>query len=421
MTDAGQIWQLAAALGIGLLIGLERERGQRLVAGRPRHIEAAGIRTFALVSLSGLLTTWLPAPLGPVVTVSGFVFVACLALASYWRTTRSRRSDSGITSEIVLVTTYVLGCLTGLDHVMPATVSAVIVVALLHFKKMLHGFSHSLSAQDVQQTVQFLIVTIVILPVLPDRDFGPYEAFNPYEIWLMVALTSGLGFAGYAGIKILGGHRGLGFTGLLGGLVSSTAVTLTMSRLGRRQPQLAYPATLAIVLASGIMFPRVWLLTLLFAPSLTWRITPTVVATTLCAAIAGYWLWRRSSHRPEHRYVPSTNPLSLRIALGFGLLYGLVVFLAHLSEARFGSNGLLSLAWLSGLTDVDAITLTTTNMLQHGLDVTLAARAIVAACIANTLLKLALGLLLAAPEMRGGLTTGLLPMALLAVAGLLSL
>ncbi len=419
--DSSEIWQLVAALGIGLLIGLERERGQRLIAGKPKHIEAAGIRTFALVSLSGLLTTWLPAPLSPWFTGLGLVFIASLALASYWRTTRSRRSDTGITSEVVLVLTYLLGTLTGLGYLMQSTITAVIVVSLLYFKKILHRFSHSLSAQDIRQTVQFLILTIVILPVLPDHDFGPYGSLNPHEIWLMVVLISGLGFAGYAGIKILGSRKGLGVTGLLGGLVSSTAVTLAMSRLSRARPLLGRPAILAIVMASGIMFPRVWLLTLLFMPPLTWRLTPTVLSIMSFTAVAAYWLGRRSPSHPGRQYTPPDNPLSFKTAVGFGLLYGLVVLLAHLTQEHFGSGGLLTLASLSGLTDVDAITLTITKMLQHELTVTLAAQAILVACISNTLLKLGLGLVFADPGLRPALVAGLLPMALLSLAGLLML
>ena len=220
-----QLWSLLAATGIGLLIGTEREWGQRQDAGRSRHIDAAGIRTFSLISLCGLMSTWLPAPMMPWGVALGLFFTAAIALASYWRTTRARRSDTGITSEVVFVMTFLLGALTGLGHLIPATVSAVIIVTLLYFKKLLHGFSHSLSPTDIQQTVQFLIISIVILPVLPDRDFGPYNSLNPYEIWLMVVLISGLGFAGYGGIKLLGSNKGLGITGLLGGLVSSTAVT----------------------------------------------------------------------------------------------------------------------------------------------------------------------------------------------------
>jgi len=341
-----------------------------------------------------------------------------IALASYWRTTRARRSDTGITSEVVLIMTFLLGALTGLGHLMPATVSAVIVVTLLYFKKLLHGFSHSLSPTDIQQTVQFLIISIVILPVLPDRNFGPYESLNPYEIWLMVVLISGLGFAGYAGIKLVGSNKGLGITGLLGGLVSSTAVTLSMSRLSRDHPELENPAALAVTMACGIMFPRVLLLTILIAPGLTARLSLPIAITTLYVGAISLYLARHSKNSSHEGYTPSDNPLSLKIALGFGAFYGLIVLLAHLVQAEYGDAGLLALAALSGLSDVDAITLSTSSMVTGGLNASNGAQAVLAACAVNTLVKLGMGLSFGARGIRTWLLAGLLPAALIALAGM---
>jgi len=415
---ANQLWSLLAATGIGLLIGTEREWGQRQDAGRSRHLDAAGIRTFSLVSLSGLLATWLPGPMMPWGVAMGLLFTAGIALASYWRTTRGRRADTGITSEVVLVMTFLLGALTGLDHIMPATVSAVIVVTLLYFKKLLHHFSHSLSPADIQQTVQFLIISIVILPVLPDKNLGPYDALNPYQIWLMVVLISGLGFAGYAGIKLLGSGKGLGITGLLGGLVSSTAVTLSMSRLSRDNPQLEGPAALAVATACGIMFPRVLFLTVLIAPELTVRLVLPIALTTVYIGAFSLFLWQRAKNGNHYAYVPQSNPMSLNVALGFGAFYGLIVLLANLVQTKYGDAGLIALASLSGLSDVDAITLSTSSMVVDGLNAVNAAQAVLAACAVNTLVKLGMGLTFAAPGIRLWLVGGLLPSALISLAGI---
>ncbi|MBI1195217.1 MAG: DUF4010 domain-containing protein [Gammaproteobacteria bacterium] len=410
-----QLWSLLAATGIGLLIGTEREWGQRQDKGRSGHIDAAGIRTFSLVSLSGLMATWLPAPIMPWAVALGLLFTAGIALASYWRTTRARHSDTGITSEIVLVMTFVLGALTGLGHIMPATVSAVIIVTLLYFKKLLHHFSHSLSPTDIQQAVQFLIISIVILPVLPNRTFGPYDSLNPYEIWLMVVLISGIGFAGYAGIKLVGGNKGLGITGMLGGLVSSTAVTLSMSRLSHDNPELENSAALAITAACGIMFPRVLFLTLVIAPGLTALLIAPIAITTIYVAVFSMYLWRQSENGRHDGYAPPGNPMSLKIALGFGAFYGLIVLLSHLVQTEYGSAGLMALASLSGLSDVDAITLSASSMVKHGLDAANGAQAVLAACAVNTLVKLAMGVTFASRGIRIRLIGGLLPAALISL------
>jgi len=415
---SADIFPLMAALGIGLLIGIERERRQRPVDNQTKPIEAAGVRSFALVSLTGHLATWLPQSFVVWGMALGFVFVSLLSLVSYWRTTRLPDSDTGITSEVVLVTTYILGILTGLGYVLPATVSAVVIVTLLYFKDILHRFSYALSTLDVQQAVQFLIVTIVILPVLPNRTYGPYEALNPHQIWLMVVLISGLGFAGYAGIKILGDRIGLGMTGLLGGLASSTAVTLAMSRISRSDSTLHEASALAIILASGIMFPRVLILVSLFAPATATLLLPTVIAISFYTAVICLLLWRRCRDNPGNQYRPRISPLSLRMALGFGALYGVVVFFAHFTQTEFGDNGILTVATLSGLTDVDAISLSAANMVKEGLSTSLAAQVVLSACSTNTLVKLALGFTFAAPGARLWLLGGLLPMA---VAGLTSL
>ncbi len=417
MTPEIQIlFQALAALGIGLLIGLEREYGQRPVKG---HKEAAGIRTFAAVALMGNLLTWLPETLKYWGIVLGLAFVASIAVASYLRTSKGQKADKGITTETALVLTFVLGVMTGMGYLLPATVIAVLIFSLLQMKKVLHRFSYSLSKGDLREAMQFLIITVVVLPVLPDQSYGPFEAFNPQHIWLMVVLISGIGFAAYASIKLLGHRTGLGLTGLLGGLASSTAVTLAMSRLCRTRPMLRASCVFAILVACATMFPRVLALSLLFNPDITMLLWPTVLAVIIYTAAALTLLWRKgeSSREVAGYYQPATNPLSLRIAFSFGLFYALIVFLAHMSEALFGGQGLLTLAVLSGLTDVDAITLSISELSQEHITAALAARAILLACVANTLVKLGIGVAIAGAGSRTWITAGLLPMAGISLIG----
>ncbi len=412
-----------AALGIGLLIGLEREYGQRRVNGRVKHIEAAGIRTFALVALSGNLLTWLPENLMPWGISLGLAFTGLVALLSYRSTSRGDSADKGITSEVVLVLTFILGALTGMGYALPATTMAVVVFCLLRFKKVLHHFSHSLSKMDLKQATQFLIISVVVLPILPNEAFGPYEALNPQRIWLMVVLISGIGFAAYAAIKVLGQRVGLGITGILGGLASSTAVTLTMSRLSKDSPALTATCQLSIIAACATMFPRVAVIALLFSPEVSMLLLIPVAIVTTCAFGTAAWLWRRSASEQSDsgKYQPEMNPLSWRMALSFGAFYALILFLTHMAQAEFGEGGIMSVAGLSGLTDVDAITLSVSEMSRERLSAILAAQAILLACASNSLVKWGMGMVFSDRSARLGLSLGLLPMVVLSLAAIFAI
>jgi len=413
--------QTLAALGIGLLIGLEREYHQRRTDDHAKHPGAAGIRTFALIALSGNLLTWLPEALMPWGIALGMAFTALMALFSYRRT--SADAHPGITTEIVMVVTFILGVFTGLGYLLHATVIAAVVFCLLRFKKVLHHFSHSLSRMDLTQATQFLIISTVVLPILPNTAFGSYAALNPQRIWLMVVLISGIGFTAYAAIKVLGQRAGLGVTGFLGGMASSTAVTLAMSRLSRANPALTATCQLSIIVACATMFPRVAIIALLFSPEISMLLLMPVAIITVCAFGTAAWLWRRSTCEQggSGKYRPEMNPLSWRMALSFGAFYALVLFLTHMAQAEFGEGGIMSVAGLSGLSDVDAITLSVSEMSRDQLSATLAAQAILLACAANSLAKWLMGMLFSDRSARTGLSLGLLPMAALSLAAVFML
>ncbi|HKJ83889.1 MAG TPA: MgtC/SapB family protein [Mariprofundaceae bacterium] len=412
-SDLTLLMQAMAALGIGLLIGVERQYGQRRIEGEKLHREAAGIRTFALISLFGNLLTWLPEPIMAWGIAMGLGFTGLIALYSYRRTSRGEEADKGITSEVVLVLTYALGTLAGLGYMLPAVIVAVVVFALLRSKKVLHRFSYSLSDMDMRQALQFLIITVVILPILPNHTYGPYAFFNPQRTWLMVVLISGIGFSAYAAIKLMGQRAGLGLTGILGGMASSTAVTLAMSRLSRTNPALQTSCLLSILLACTTMYPRVLVLSLLFAPKISLHLVLPVFVILAYMLIATYYLWRHGEKRgeSEHIYRPEVNPLSLRAALGFAAFYSLIVLLTHMGKAHFGGSGILAVAGISGLTDVDAITLSVSDMTNNGMAYTLAAQAILLACGSNSLVKMGIGLAFVPQSAKAWLIAGLLPMA----------
>jgi len=407
------------ALGIGLLIGLEREysRGHKR---RQLIQEAAGIRTFAFVALTGNLLTWLPQDMMAWGIMLGFAFTALIALLSYRRTSKGTDADKGITSEIVLATTFILGVLTGIGYILQAGIIAVIVFTLLRFKHMLHRFSRDLSEMDLRQAMQFLVITVVVLPILPDQPFGPFASFNPFHIWLMVVLISGVGFAGYAAIKSLDQRAGLGVTGLLGGLASSTAVTLAMSRLCRTNPATRKSCVIAIVLACGVMFPRVLVFAAILDASVALHLLMPILAIIGFTIIFVAALWRQAERKKgsDAAYAPEINPLSMRVAIVFGLFYGVIELFARMAEAYFGQGGIMSVAAVSGLGDVDAISLSLLKMSSEGLIATMAAQAILLAAAANSLVKLVMGMVFADPSSRWLLLLGLLPMVLLSFAGI---
>ncbi len=413
-----------AALGIGLVLGIQREydRSRRPASKKGRMAAiSAGVRTFTIVALCGNLVTWLPEGLMPWAVSIGLAFVAALALAAYRATSGRSETDKGSTTEVALVATYILGVLTGLGYAQPATIVAIVILALLQFKRILHRFSYALSASDIEQAVQFLIITVIILPLLPDAAYGPYAAFNPRRIWLMAVLISGIGFSSYVAMKIWGRNRGLGLTGILGGLVSSTAVTLAMSRLSRVQPELQSGCVLAILLACGTMFPRVMGLTLLFNPAISAKLLLPVGVIMVIGLISGGIVWMRGGKEAEagqHGHTPM-NPLSIRAALGFTLIYALVLLMARVAQHYMGNNGILLVAAASGISDVDPITLTVTH--DAGLSAGIAAQAILIACAVNTFFKLGIALVLAPASARLWLLAGLLPMGLLSAAFILTI
>jgi uncharacterized membrane protein (DUF4010 family) len=246
-------------------------------------------------------------------------------------------------------------------------------------------------------------VTLIILPLVPDQNYGPapLDVLNPYKVWLMVVLISGLNFASYLLIKILGAEHGIGLAGLLGGLASSTAVTLGFSQRSRQPGEDASALALGILLAWTVMFFRVVVMTALISFQLGLRLAVAMGALCVVSLVASYWLWRRHRAQERGEVKPGQNPFELDEAIKFGLLFGIVVFVAKAAQVYLGESGLYLAAAIAGLTDVDAITLAMANFARNeaqNLDV--AARAIVIAALANTLVKSGLAASLGSPELR---------------------
>lgn len=388
--------RFGAALALGILVGLERERTKPQTGG------FAGVRTFALISLAGGVSAYFEESLRqPWLALGVFAAVTGIVLVSYAVT--AWRGDLGSTTEISALLAFLLGSLCVRGEVPLAAGLTVASAGVLALKEWLHRLAQRIERADVEATLKFAIVTLIVLPVVPDHAFGPppLDVVNPYEIWLMVVLISALNFASYLLVKILGPEHGIGLTGLLGGLVSSTAVTLGFSQRSRHQPAQAPALVLGMLAAWAVMFARVPVLLAFVDRDLALEVAPAMAVLGAPAFAVALLLWRRQ--RLAGRAVVSSgeNPFELGEAIRFGVLFGVVSLAAKAAQVTLGTSGLYLAGAVAGLTDVDAIALAMAR-LAHGdpaiADV--AARTVVIAVVSNTLLKGALALVLGAPTMR---------------------
>ena len=413
MADDTTILNLAVALGVGLIIGVERGWTQRtLKEGR----RVAGLRTFALVGFLGGLAAQmgLRYGLGAMLVVTGAMLA--LVIASLLIEHRKKKSDRGITTEVALIITLALGVLAGYGEVTIAAASAVVVTVLLGLKPQLHQWLETLEQRELLAAFKFLLMSLVILPVLPNHGYGPWQSLNPYMIWLMVVLISGISFAGYIAIRTLGPRRGMFLTGLLGGLTSSTAVTISMARMARETPSLTGPAAAATLASATILYPRVLLVATTFSAQLGQEL---LLPLGAAAAASGLILWYQMNRVGEAKESPpmeTLEPFDLATPLKFGAILAAVMLGSAAMSAWLGDVGLLVISGIAGLTDVDAPTLTAAQSVSNGLDPALGVLAILIAVSVNVGAKWGLVIWIAGRHM--GIMAGLgFSGALLAGAG----
>ena len=389
-------WQFLAALGLGMLIGLERERT------RGDEPIFAGARTFSLVALLGATTVFIGDQIGaPWIVALAFLAVVALVVAAYY--VSAQKGYIGITTEASLLLTFFIGGMCTWGDVGIAGAVAVVTMLLLALKGWLHDLADRIEPSDVEATLKFAIITLIILPLVPNTDFGPagLEVINPYKTWLMVVLIAGLNFIGYILVKVVGREHGLGITGLLGGLVSSTAVTLSFSQRSRTEPALAPVLALAILLAWTVMFFRVVIEVGVVNFSLARSLVLGMLLMGAISLVICILLWRRGRSKEKAEVEPSHNPFELGDAIKFGGLYAVVIFVASAAQLYFGDKGLYMAGALAGLTDVDAIALSMANLAQQDpSSSTVAARTIVIAVVSNTMVKCGMAIWLGSSSMR---------------------
>lgn len=404
--------RLGAALALGLLLGLERERA------REPDGTFGGVRTFALVTLLGALCAVVQTQLGmPAIATVAFVGLAALLVTSYLAT--SERGHLGLTSEITALLAFLLGTLCGSGWIGVAAMAAVASVLLLTLKDWLHRLARLVEPADVEATLKFAIITVVVLPLLPDRPLGPppFDVLNPQRLWWMVVLIAGVDFVGYVLVKALGAEHGLGLAGVLGGLVSSTAATLGLARRSREVPRLAGELALAVLLAWTVMLVRVWLLVLVTHPALAEALLFPLGAMTVVSVLVCAGLWWRARPQERGTVAVGANPFELTAALRFGAVYALVLIAVRIAEQRFGAGGLYLAGALAGLTDTDAVALSMSSLAAATPASLLpAAHTVLIAVLANTAAKTGLCLGLGAPALRRAIVPAALSLMLVGAA-----
>lgn len=383
MTNVELFYRFGIALALGLLVGLERECSHA-DEGQTRFF--GGARTFPLIALTGCAAALIASEVTPWFFPVAFAAVAGLVMAAYAAT--AAKGDVGLTTEVTSLVVFLCGALAYWDYLLLATAVTVTTLALLSLKTTLHDLSRRISQQDIYATLKFAIITVIILPLLPNRTYGPLDVLNPQQIWLMVVFISGISFCGYVLIKLVGPRQGIGLTGLLGGLVSSTAVTLSFSQRSQKASHLARPFTLAITVASTTMFIRVLFEAFVLNPALARVLAIPMLAAAGVGLAACAYLWFTEERTSEKGEVAVSNPFELGPAIKFGLLFAVILFVSKSAQVYLGNAGVYLSSVVAGLTDVDAITLSMSRLAGEAtISHVTAARAIVLAAMSNTAVK----------------------------------
>lgn len=390
------------ALLIGALVGIDRERKKAAEPGQ----SFGGIRTHILLALVGAASARLSVELS-----MGWLFGVTLAVigaavvTSYLSNLREHDDAHGLTSEVAAIAVFLLGAMAVAGEADLAVALGVVTSAVLAFKQPLHGAVQRLDTQDVFAGLKLLIASFIVLPLLPDAPIDPWQAINPYKLWLLVTLISALSLAGYVAVRWLGSTHGSALTGLAGGLVSSTATTLSFARSSRDTAEDDGHALAAgILLAWLVMFVRVLVLIAVINRPLLLAAWPPIAAMgAVTGAFAAWHLRAGLAHArgATQQEVPVSNPFSLAAAARFGALFAAVLLVIELAEQHAPGQGVYLIAALAGSADVDAITLSMADAARSGDGFAQATAAIVIAVVANTVVKCAAVLALGAGRVRG--------------------
>lgn len=352
--------QIFISLGLGLLVGLQREWSESPLAG---------IRSFALITIFGTLVTILSESFGPWLIGMGFVATTLMTLMGHFshRNVKVTKDHRELVTEIGILLMFCCGILVRTGPILLAASIAGIVASLLHLKTELHSLAAKFTRDEIRSILQFVLLTLVILPVIPDRSFGPYHFFNPYNVWLMVVLIVGISLIGFILYKFLGQKAGVFLSGLLGGILSSTATTFSFSKKSKSLNNYFYIGMI-ILIAWITLYARVFFELMIASPGFSSIRLPLGIMA-ICSILPVIWTWRRGKLKiseEESRNGFASNPSELKLAISFALIYSLVLLASSFAIEQFGRGGLSLMAVIFGITDVDAITLSTGRLVKTG-------------------------------------------------------
>ncbi|HKZ68178.1 MAG TPA: MgtC/SapB family protein [Chitinophagaceae bacterium] len=369
---------LGLSLGMGLLVGLQREYASS---------KTAGIRTFPLITLTGTVCGLLAKEFDVWILVAGFLGVISLLIIGSVQKIKDKQEGGGITTEAAVLLMFSLGAYLVFGEPIVAVVLTGVTTVLLHFKTSLHGWVNKIGEQDLRAVMQFVLISMVILPVLPNATYDLYKVLNPRDIWLMVVLIVAISLCGYFAYKLFGDKAGALLGGILGGLISSTATTVSYSKIAARNITAGKFAAFVIITASAISLVRVLIEIKIVSPSSFMNLAfPLVAELAVMIILTGILSFKQ--RKGDFKMQDQKNPAELKSAVTFGLLYAVISFLSAAVKDKFGNEGLYVVSILSGLTDMDAITLSTAKMTeQKSIDASLGWRLILVAFLANLVFK----------------------------------
>ncbi len=421
--DSIQIANLAIAALAGMAVGVEREWSGHTVGPDARF---AGVRTFTLLGfLGGLAGSFLNAGQSGI-AIALLSASAAMVVAAYVFAMRRPGTTADSTTETAALVVLALGVVAGVGQLALAGGCAALVVLALVEKSRVQQWLKRVDDHEMRAALQFAVLALVVLPLIPDVQVGPWDSIRPRELWIVVLLFSGLNFAGYVARQIVGTARGYGVTGLLGGLVSSTAVTLHFSRKSKTDPPLAEPLGLGVVAACTVLVPRVFIVSTLLDHRVGLALLPFLIPPFLVGAgFVARVLWRARQRGPdsdasssEVDQSPDRNPLGLWQSVQMALAFQVVLLVMAWVQNTVGTPGVIATAAVLGLTDMDALTL---SMSRLGADAALrdiAATAIGVGMLANTLLKLTLTIVLGSRPFQRRASVGLIALGIASVVGL---
>lgn len=401
LTQGEFIIRLLVVIGIGSVIGLERQYS----AMKENSHGFAGIRTFIFLVLLGFIAGMFYFLFSPWVFVAVFLGVSILIAVSYWFT--ATQGDRGSTTEFTSLIAFVLGSMTLIGLIEISLMITVLVVVVLSSKFRIKTIVGAITAEELYDFIRFVVIALLIFPFLPDQTYGPYDVLNPKEIGWVIILTSGLGLVGYILTKFLGPKKGILLGGIVGGLVSSTAVTWVYAKKSKENESLAASCATAILAASSIMFIRVLIWTFIFNQTLFNRLLPAISLVFLSAiGITLYIYFKRQTKQLNETEIPLKKPLDLKGAMVFGAIYTVILLVVSYANENLGESGTLISSAIAGFSDIDAITISVSKLSGLKLDLGIASLAILIAAISNTLVKMGIGIYAGSPALKKNLLIG---------------